>query len=250
MIFLAPSTKGGVGKSTWQNQIFSTYLHLKSNEKVRLIEIDDENEDSIVFTKTDILDAEIIPTSDIKKLDEIFYEEDEIVIDIGGNKTSKTLLKSLSKMKKFDNVTWFIPMGSGEMDSTNALEMYEIITKMDKNPKIIFVLSNAKTNDKEWEFMNFFGSDVIDIDFAIKDHIPNAEYVLVKHSTVINHARFLHKTFFDLAQDETDYRELAAEAKKGERAKPLALNRLKLEAIEYLDYLKDDVYPKLDELLK
>ncbi len=250
MIYIAPNQKGGVGKSTLQNQIMTAYLHSKTNKPVRLIEIDDENEDSIVFTKTDILDAKIMHTSEIRKLDEIFYEKEDIILDVGGNKTSTILLEEVKKIGEFENITWFIPMGSGEMDSTNALAVYEEIIDMDEKAKIIFILSNAKTDDEKWEFMNFFGSDFLDIEFAILDHIPTAKHITIKNSTVINHARFSHKTFTDLTQDETDYRQLAKDAKKGERAKPLALNRLKNEAIEYLNYLENDVFTKLDELLK
>ncbi len=254
MIFIAPNQKGGVGKSTLQNQIMTAYLHSKTNKKVRLIEIDDENEDSIVFTQTEILDAKIMHTSEIRKLDEIFYEKDDIVIDVGGNKTSTILLEEIKKIGEFENITWFIPMGSGEMDSTNALSVYEEIMEMDEKAKVIFILSNAKTDDEKWEFMNFFGSDFLDIEFAILDHIPTAKHITIKNSTVINHARFSHKTFLDLALDETDYKAEYKASKKDkkdkEASKKLKLRRLKNEAIEYLEYLKIDVFPKLDELLK
>ncbi len=253
MIYIATSTKGGVGKSTFISQIASAYV-LRNYDEVRLIEIDDENEDSVTFAKSDTLKTEIIPTAKISTLDELFIDEDskDIIVDIGGNKTSTDFLKEMKKLDEFENVVWFIPLRSGEQDNQNALDTYNRIAEMDENCKVIFVLSDARTNDPEYEFLYFFGNEFLDTEMAIMKQVPNAKYISIQSSTVINISRTFNKTVRDIAKGKIDFMAEAKKEKKDKflRSKYLFLNRVKNEAVEYIEYLENDVFPKLDELLK
>ena len=251
MIFTVINKKGGVGKSTFSNQILSAYLYNKNKEKAKLVEIDDENNDNASFSKTDIMECQIIPTSSIKTIDEIFFSDEDTIIDIGGNKTATIFLHEMKKVNEFENVIWFVPLGAGEQDNLNALETYNDIKALDADAKVIFVLSRATTNDLEWEFLNFFGNEFLNTPFAITNQVQALRYLVVKANAVISNARYFQKTAFDLSLNDVDFKAKAkAEDDKEKRRKLIFMNRVKNEAIEYCEYLKNEVFTELDKFLK
>lgn len=253
MIYITINSKGGVGKSTFANQILPAYLYQKNNKATKLIEIDDENEDSKILTKSEILNAERIHTSEIKKIDEIFIDSKDIILDIGGNKTATIFLSEMKMIGETENITWFIPTGSGVQDAANALDTYLNIKKLNDNASIIFVLSNVRSDDLEWEFIHFFGSEFLNTPFSISKHIDNYHYISIKNGNIVNHAKTFNKTVYDIAQNPIDFRSEAKKAKAngGETLmrKHLFLNRVKNEAIEYIDELQNSTFKDLNKLL-
>lgn len=250
MIYIVTNKKGGVGKSTFANQILPAYLFNKTNSKIKLIEIDDENNDNATFSKSDILDCGIIPTNNIKIIDEIFYDNEDTIIDIGGNKTATIFLNEMKKVDKFDNITWFIPLGAGEQDNINALETFNDIKKLDEAAKVIFILSRVTSSDIEWEFLNFFGNEFLNTSLAICNNINDIKYIPIKSNSIISNARYFNKTVYDLAANKVDFKQMALkEDDKEKRRKLVFLNRVKNEAIEYTNYLKNDVFVQLDKML-
>jgi hypothetical protein len=257
MIYVAINTKGGVGKSTFSNQILPAYLYQKNNAATRLIEIDDQNEDSKILSASEIIDAKIIHTSKLKELDEIFLDDEDFIIDIGGNITGKIFLDEMAKSNKdeIENITWFVPVGAGSQDAANALDTYNEIKALGKNAKIIFVLSNVRdASDLHWEFLHFFGNEFLDTDFAIPEHIKEYSYILVKNSDIVNNAKTFNKTVYDLAQNDTDFKAAAKQAKADSddflKRKYLFLNRVRNEAVAYIDDMKNGLFKELDKLLK
>jgi len=251
MIYITINKKGGVGKSTFANQILSSYLFDKNKTKIKLIEIDDENNDNASFSKTEIMNCSIIPTNNIRNIDEIFFDDEDTIIDIGGNKTATIFLDEMKKINEFENVRWFVPLGAGEQDNLNALDTYKEIKNLDENAKVIFLLSKAISNDLEWEFLNFFGNEFLNTESAICNQIQDPEYITINANAIITNARYFQKTVFDLALNKVDFRaEAKKENDKQKRRKLIFMNRVKNEAIEYTNYLKDKVFDKLDKLLE
>jgi hypothetical protein len=250
MIYITINKKGGVGKSTFSNQILSAYLFDKTGVKTKLVEVDDENNDNATFSKTEIMECSIIPTTLIKTIDEIFFDSEDTIIDIGGNKTATIFLEEIRRIQEFENVIWFVPIGAGEQDNLNGLETFNEIKELDANAKVVFVLSKAHTSDLEWEFLNFFGNEFLSTKFAIMKQVKNAEFLVIKANSIISNARYFQKTVFDLSKNEIDFRQKAKdEQDKQKRRKLVFMNRVKNEAIEYVEYLKRDVFTKLDALL-
>lgn len=250
MIYIGINSKGGTGKSTLMSQILPVYLFDKNQEKVNLIEIDDENNDSVVFSKSKIIECSILPTTQISKIDEIFFDTKDTLIDVGGNKTATIFLNEMKKIQEYENITWFIPLGSGEQDNQNALETHNNIKEMHSEAHIIFVLSNVKSNDIEWEFLHFFGNEYLNTEMAIMKQLDNVKFITVKASTIINNSRTFNKTVNDIANNPIDFRVKAKEEKDpGKRRKFLFLNRVKNEAIDYMECLHTDVFSKLDQHL-
>jgi hypothetical protein len=251
MIYVSINSKGGAGKSTFANQILSAYLNTSTDKVSQLIEIDDQNNDSAILTKSETLEAKTIPTSAIKKIDEIFISDEDVIIDVGGNLTAPLFMAEMKKLGELDNIVWFIPLTNGFQDNANALDTYNEIIKLDANAKIIFVLSNVKSNDLEWEFLHFFGNEFLDTEMAICNQIDNVNYITIPTSDVINNAKTFMKTTLDISLNKNDFMAKAkAEKDKDKRRKFLFLNRVKNEAISYIEDLKSNTFPKLDELLK
>lgn len=244
-------TKGGVGKSTFAQQILAPFYFEKLNEKIKLLEIDDENKDSLTFHSTQIMQTEMLKTQEIKKIDEIFFSDENYIIDIGGNKTATIFLQELKKVNEFEKIIFWIPLGIGEQDNLNAFDIYNKIKEINPNANIAFVLSRVNTSDLEWEFVNFFGHEFLPIKFAIMEQLKNVDYVVIKSSTIINNARYFGRTVYDLTMSETDYREKAKqEENKEEKRRFIFMNRAKNEAIEYVDNLRANTFPKIAEILE
>jgi spore coat polysaccharide biosynthesis predicted glycosyltransferase SpsG len=245
------NTKGGVGKSTF-SQILCAYFYEKTNKKSSLIEIDDENNDSITFSRSETMNSKIILTQNIKSIDELFYDQNnDVVIDVGGNKTAKIFLNEVKKIDFYENIIWFIPLGCGEQDNQNALETYLEIKKLDKDAKIIFVLSNVRTNDLEWEFLNFFGNKYLETNLAICNQIDDVKYLTVKSDSILSNARYFNKTVYELALSKTNFKALAQNTNDIEqRRKYILFNRVQNEAKEYAEYLRTDLFVQLDEIIE
>ena len=158
------NTKGGVTKSTTAVQIIAPFLYWKSgeNEKVNLFEFDDENEDSITFINSKILNSKRIKISgndlDINLINTIL-ENDNLVIDVGGNKTTTYMINALENTNLINGLDCIvIPLTDGEQDSINAIKVYKKIRDLSNDIKVVFVLGRAdKSMDIEIDFGDFFG---------------------------------------------------------------------------------------------
>ena len=134
-MIIIPQTKGGVGKSTVAMQVIAPYLYKKHGKPVTYIEVDDENNDSRSFTATKIVNKKMLKTNHLSQLDEMILMDDnhEVIVDVGGNKTSTLVLDEISKVGTFGNVKWIIPMGDGELDGKNAIATMKKLRKIERN---------------------------------------------------------------------------------------------------------------------
>lgn len=252
MILIVINSKGGVSKSTTSSQILAAYLYKRNNEPCTLIEVDDENQDSVIFSETKIFKQRSIATAKIKELDEVFISDEDTIIDVGGNKTATLFLREMQLQGEFENVFWFIPVQQGIQDNANALDTYSFIKKLDEEAKVMFVLSNSRTeniNSKEdihWEYMFYFGNEFLDTSLAICNQVENPNHIVIKSSEVINNSKTFMKTVLDIASNTVDFRQKAKDTKDQDRRKFLFLNRVKNESIQYIKNLEKDVFPLID----
>jgi len=213
--FIVLNTKGGVGKSTVSMQILAPYLFFQNgqNEKANLIEFDDENSDSETFDNSDIVKTKRYKLSgnDLDStLTDIALENEDLIIDVGGNKTTTYILNSLKNtnlIDVFDCVV--IPLTDGEQDSVNAVNVYEQIRELSEDIKIIFALSRVNKNyDLEIQFLDFFGDKKGRIDNRlglikkIKDDDRNI--IKIDDSESIKISRAFGITVFELSKQNLD----------------------------------------------
>ena len=94
------NTKGGAGKSTTAMQIVSTYF-LAKGQGVELLELDNQNQDAKIFSKSKIKTTQINVDANAKDLNQtvrdLFLDENKNNrgMDIGGNATTSNFLQSL-----------------------------------------------------------------------------------------------------------------------------------------------------------
>ncbi len=219
-MIIIPQTKGGVGKSTVAMQVIAPYLYKKHGKKVTYIEIDDENNDSRSFTRTEIVDKRMLRTNKLSELDELILMDDnhEVIVDVGGNKTSSLVLEEIKKVGSFGNIKWIVPLGDGELDGKNAIATLKKIKKIEQNldHNIFFALNRAISMDLDYieeQFINFFGHKYLDSNSVICDLIKEPKYFPVKNDKVITMSRYLGSTVWEMAYNNTDFAAKAVRAK-------------------------------------
>ena len=195
------NTKGGSSKSTCTTQSIATYF-IAVGQEVELLELDNQNQDAKIFSKSKIKSRQINVDSNAKDLNQtirdLFLSEDKNnkVMDIGGNATTSNFLQSLKSTHMYNMVDLFvIPMSGGSQDLKNAKDTLEMILDMKSNAKILFVLSRVR-NPKRVQFQ--YG------DFFQDQKLKKYPYIILPESDCIDLSRKLKKTVYELAQDEEE----------------------------------------------
>lgn len=208
------NSKGGVGKSTTSMQIIAPFLYeMCGNKKVNLIELDDENEDSTTFAKSELVEAQriqITGTDLDSKLLDIIVDNDNIILDVGGNKTTTYVINSLSStgiISALDLIV--IPMMDGEQDASNAIKLYNRVRELNSDIKIVFALSRVDSSmDLEMQFLDFFGDRQGRINDrpGLIDKITSEDQNIIKirNSEVIKYSRAFGITAYELSDKNVD----------------------------------------------
>ena len=260
-MIIIPQTKGGVGKSTVAMQVIAPYLYKKNRKKVTYIEIDDENNDSQSFNRTEIVNKKMLSTNKLKELDELILMDDnhEVIVDVGGNKTSSLVLDEIAKVGSFNNVKWIVPMGDGELDGKNAIATMKKLRKIENNSEdnLLFALNRAISLDQEYleeQFINFFGHKYLGSKSTITDFVKNPNYFAVKNDKVITISRYLGSTVWEMAYNNTDFAAKALEAKeRGDTEsarKYLFFKRIQTDAKDYVLNTLNGIFMQLDQWIK
>ena len=260
-MIIIPQTKGGVGKSTVAMQVIAPYLFKKHGKKVTYIEIDDENNDSQSFTRTEIVNKKMLGTNKLTELDELILMDDnhEIIVDVGGNKTSSLVLEEIKKVGSFGNIKWIVPLGDGELDGKNAIATMKKIKKIEQQPQenVLFALNRAISMEPEYieeQFINFFGHKYLDSNSVICDFVKNPKYFPVKNDKVITMSRYLGSTVWEMAYNNTDFAAKAMKAKElgdiESARKFLFFRRIQTEAKDYVLGTLNKIFYDLDKWIE
>lgn len=222
------NSKGGVGKSTTLIQVIAPFLWSINgkNEAVNVVEFDDENEDSLTFENSEIINAKRIKISgnDISSIiTEITLDNEQLLLDIGGNKTTTYLMEALEEsgmINAFDLVV--IPMTDGEQDAINAINVYAKIRSLNKDIKIVFALGRVDINmDLEMQFLDFFGDKKGRIDdrkgLIEKVKKSDRNIITINNSEVIKYSRAFGITAYEMCEKNID--ELKEELKESLKSK-------------------------------
>ncbi len=195
------NTKGGAGKSTTAMQIVSTYF-LAKGQGVELLELDNQNQDAKIFSKSKIKTQQINVDANAKDLNQtvrdLFLSENKNnrAMDIGGNATTFNFLKSLKSTHMHNMVDLFVvPMSGGSQDLKNAKDTLQMILSMNNNAKVLFALSRVR-NPKRVQFQ--YG------DFFNDEELTKYPYIILPESDCIDLSRKISKTVYELAEDEQE----------------------------------------------
>ena len=195
------NTKGGASKSTVAMQVIAPYF-LGKEQEVELIELDNQNQDAKIFSKSKIKTKQINVDANAKDLNQtirdLFLGEDKNnkVMDIGGNATTSNFLQSLKSTHMYNMVDLFVvPMSGGSQDLKNAKDTLQMILVMNSNANVLFALSRVR-NPKRVQFQ--YG------DFLQDEKLKKYPYIILPESDCIDLSRKLKKTVYELAQDEQE----------------------------------------------
>jgi hypothetical protein len=193
MTIAVVNTKGGASKSTVAFQVAAASFLAKKQE-VQLIEFDDENKDSETFSNSKIKSSqvEIGDGTDVDEVlkDTILVPKDKnIVIDVGGNKTTTIIIEGLKKTRLYRKIDLFIiPMSGGYQDLKNAEKTYEMIK--DFGVPVIFALSRVRNPKRlQFQYGDFFRA------------FPKEKYFILTDSDVIDLSRTQKKSVYEIAFD-------------------------------------------------
>lgn len=191
--------KGGASKSTTSLQVASAYF-LDKNLPVKLIELDDENKDSEHFTNSKIVtEQQIVDMGETLSNDliSIMANDENLVFDVGGNKTTTLFLNALKSSRMYRKVDLFIiPMSGGSQDVKNAFRTYETIKEIDENAKVIFALSRVRNLKRiNWQYQDFFTNE----------NSKNHDFIALQDSDVIDLSRSQKQSVYELATNR-DYK--------------------------------------------
>ena len=193
MTIAVVNTKGGASKSTVAFQVAASSFLAKSQE-VQLIEFDDENKDSETFSNSKIKSSqvEIGDGTDVDEVlkDTILVPKDKnIVIDVGGNKTTTIIIEGLKKTRLYRKIDLFIiPMSGGYQDLKNAEKTYEMIKGF--GVPVIFALSRVRNPKRlQFQYGDFFKT------------FPDEEYIVLTESDVVDLSRNNKKSIYEIAFD-------------------------------------------------
>lgn len=132
-VIMVLSTKGGTGKSVISQQVLATYVLARHGES-RLVELDDENQDSQWLKHSQIETDQVFLGDESDENYEaitnaISVDASGLIIDVGGNRTAKIVLQELvnvtSRVKKIDAVC--IPVSDNRMGVLNAEKTLELM---------------------------------------------------------------------------------------------------------------------------
>jgi hypothetical protein len=259
-MIIIPQTKGGVGKSTLAMQVIAPYLYKKHGKKITYIEIDDENNDSKSFSRTEIVNKRMLQTNKLKELDELILMDDnhEVIVDVGGNKTSTLVLDEIAKVGTFGNVKWIVPLGDGELDGKNAIATMRKLQKIEANAQehLIFALSRAISPEEDYleeQFINFFGHKYLGSNATITDIVKDPKYFPVLNDKIITISRYLGSTVWEMAHNNTNFAQKAMDAKAigdiENARKYLFFRRIQTESKDYVLNGLNNIFCTLDKLI-
>ena len=246
------NTKGGASKSTTAFQVASAYM-LSKNLDFTHIELDDENRDAETFSKSKI-QSEQVGVGDGSGLNNtirnLLLNNTNLVIDVGGNKTTTLFLENLAKTRMYRLIDLFIiPSSGGNQDIKNAIKTYKMVKNMNKDAKILFVLSRVRNpNRVKFQYRDFFTSNEIDD----KD---KQNYTILKDSDVVDVSRILKKSIYEIVQDKDTKTKMEAEFDKAllnNDTNKIANLSVMLEIIDeaqdFFDNYINPAFKKLDEI--
>lgn len=210
------SSKGGVGKSTISIQLINPYLYEKNaSQPIAHYEFDDENNDSLSFGASQLSQRKQIKVASPllrEEMAEIFSKDESICLDVGGNKTTMTVIESLndSGMINFLDLV-VIPVLDGEQDGINASYIYSVLKGYNQNLKFLFVLNRTKDiNYVKYQFENYFGDvrGIFKDTYSISKNLFEEDkdnYVVMLDDDIIKYSRRFGLSIYEIAKLKKDF---------------------------------------------
>lgn len=262
---LTLSSKGGVGKSTIAMQIATPYLYqYNNNQPIKYYEFDDENKDYLSFENSKLSEKKSVEVSSDTLMDditEIFSQDKNVCIDIGGNKTTTLALKAFynSGMINFVDLV-MVPLLDGEQDGINASVIYNTLRHLNKKIRILFVLNRVKSVEKvQYQFENYFGDPrgIFSNKYALKTYLDKKDfnnYAMIVDTDLIKYSRRFGLTIYEIAKQREEYidqlRDNMDNYSKESEFKLISFkNYIDINSKEYYESVLTPIFDKIDDII-
>lgn len=163
--FMSVTTKGGTGKSTCAQQILSTWLLSRLGaESANLIELDDQNLDSLWLKRSQIKTKQIRVDGDASFAILDLFDEfagKPFVLDLG-NQTAPDAIRSLggsNRLADFDAI--FVPVKDIGQDLINAERTINSLKEAEPDSKIVILLNGIMRQDPTDRRTRTYYGDII-----------------------------------------------------------------------------------------
>ncbi|TLP36208.1 ParA family protein [Arcobacter arenosus] len=222
------SSKGGVGKTVF---VFHILSYLLRRKKFRIIEIDDNNNSSLSFSQSNLLENRVTScdvSQGFQKLEELVIEnmfEDELitVIDSGGGNDSKKVINSIIRQELTTNTLFIIPFLADFSQISNLIETVDLVKKYN----YAVVINNINLSDKN-DLMFIDGNDDFEIQ-SFKKIFDN--FFIIEKTNLFSYSTSRYKTtIYDFAQrafkfNQNEILEFAKKETFGEKTAMLNIYR-------------------------
>lgn len=251
MIFSTINNKGGCGKTTFSFHVLTAIFG-----HFTLLEIDNNNNTSQVYSNSTVLKSNIVKSVKLKDGEAAFDEAmfrlleeygGNIIIDSGGGDDTYKVTQLLLESTNYDECIFIIPLFSNRAQLQNALDTYELV----KDRKVIFVLNGA---DKKEDFVFWYGSKEFDLP-SVDSKILNLPTFFLPKTHLFDLAALNSEVLVDSAQMASMYkntREAQEDISKisggdfTEYRRILGRYRISVQAKKYIE----DNFKTLENILK
>ena len=208
------------------------------------------NFDSEIFKKSAISTKQItIDNGDglNETVRQLFLNNENFVLDIGGNKTTTMFLTTLKKTRMYRKTDlYIIPSSGGSQDILNMKKTYDLIKEFDENAKVLFALSRVRSMKRiKFQYSDFFKK------------FKNVDYIVLQDSDVVDLSRKMQKSIFEIVQDEDlrkEFENLFDEALDNGDKENISLYSIMLEIIDDAHIFNEKYivksFDKIDEVNK
>lgn len=258
-VVLVAQMKGGCAKSTTAMQVVAPWI-MSREGSARLIEVDQHNKDSEDYQNTEIKTQQIEITENSSHgyavamlMEEIIGADESIVIDLGGNATTKEIIAEMGMkgVSSFVDLV-VIPVSAPGRDVLNARATIDLINDhfSQFDAPILLVYSRASTSDINR--LQFEAPDV----FGLAESPGINGPLIVPNKGCFSTSRFLLKTAWEVGNEaesiikEIQEKQLEAKKKKDVKAgSRLVLMRTIVEESASLTSFFDGAFSQLDKLI-
>jgi hypothetical protein len=261
MFYIVLNSKGGVGKTTTISNVLSGYIHKKNNTKVKIFEVDDNNESGNALKGSEIVEYKSFSVNaGIEQINEALFDVfsgEDILIDAGGGNDTNNLIKAIGELGVASECVFCIPFLKNRAGMKNVKRTYEKIRAISKDAKIVFIFNQCrslKADDIMSEFVYFFGNPKMKIDGIAEDILDaNTATIAVADTNVFDFAEEYEMTAYEIGKEQINPKEFyETEKSKGKDAmiKAGAFMQIYSKCKAFKDECLIPAYKELDEFLK
>lgn len=257
-VLVVASNKGGAGKTnTATNILPSIIMQNDPDAIIDFIEIDDNNDNTSVYTLTKVLNTmQSIKLKDgVEVLQDVVFdlmqdrEHHYVIIDAGGGNDTTEVVSMIKELEigELAELTFLVPFMSSKAQVQNIKDMVD--SKLFGDERVIYVLNGIKNMlDVENEFLFWFGNEDLGIP-SLYEELGEPKCLNIPYSNLFDIATIGGETIYDYAENArlftaTEYNKRVMENGNISRAEFKRHNTIFQKSKAMDDYIKN--YLKLD----